>query len=65
MMLPNKYGTMVRAPREIRKPFYFKRKGNELMGNYIDVGMGNYVVFDSEQIRTQEQTKEKDYFQGY
>jgi hypothetical protein len=65
MMLSNKYGTMVRVPREIRKPFSFRRKENELMRNYLDVGMGNYVVFDSEQICTQEQIKEQDSFQGY
>jgi ribonuclease HI len=35
------------------------------MRNYLDVGMGNYVVFDSEQICTQEKIKEQDSFQGY
>jgi len=57
MMLPNKDGTMVRVPIEIRKPFSFIRKEKELMTNNLDVGMGNYVVFDSEQIYTQEKIK--------
>lgn len=47
MMLPNKDGTMVRVPREVRKPFSFRKKENELMKNYLDAGMGNYVAFDS------------------
>jgi hypothetical protein len=46
MMLLNKYGTMIRVPLEPRKPFSFKKKDNELMQYYIDVGIGNYVVFD-------------------
>jgi hypothetical protein len=37
MMLPNKYGTMLRVPREPRKPFSFKKKDNELMQGYVDV----------------------------
>jgi len=57
MMLSNKYGTTVRVPKEIRKPFSFKRKENELMINYLDVVRGNYVFSDSEQICTQEQIK--------
>jgi hypothetical protein len=49
MMFPNKYGIiMIRVPREPRKPFYFKKKENELMQYYIDVGIGNYVVLDPE-----------------
>jgi len=30
MMLPRKYGTMVRAPREVMKLFSFIKKENEL-----------------------------------
>jgi hypothetical protein len=39
MMFPNKYGTMVRVPRENRNPISFKKKENEVMQNYIDVGI--------------------------
>jgi hypothetical protein len=49
MMLPNKDGTMMRVPCEPRKPFSFKKKYNELMQGYVDVGMGNYVMLDQEQ----------------
>jgi ribonuclease HI len=64
MMLPQKNGTMVRVPREVKKSVSFKKKENELMRNYLDVGMGNYVVFDSEQLNIPKQEKEND-FQGY
>jgi hypothetical protein len=47
IMLLNKYGTMVIVPREVRKPFSLRRKENEFVRNYLDVGMGNYVFFDS------------------
>jgi hypothetical protein len=53
MMFPNKYGTMVRVPREIRKHFSFRRKENELMRNYLNARMGKHVVFDLKQICTQ------------
>ena len=43
MMLPNKYGTMIRVPQEHIKPISFKKKENEVMQNYVDVGIGNYV----------------------
>jgi hypothetical protein len=64
MMLPHKNGTMVRVPREVRKSVSFRKKENELMRNYLDVGMGNYVVFYSEQLNIPKQEKEN-YFQGY
>jgi hypothetical protein len=48
MMLPNKYGTMIRVPREHRNPISFKKKENEVMKNYVDAGIGNYVVFSTE-----------------
>jgi hypothetical protein len=57
MMLPNKDGMMVRVPREVRKPLSFKKKENELMRSYLGAGIGNYVVFDSEQICPQVQKK--------
>jgi hypothetical protein len=46
MMLPNKYGTMVRVPWEPIKFFSFKKKYNELMQDYIDAEIGNYVVLE-------------------
>jgi hypothetical protein len=39
MMLPGKEGAMIKVPREPRKPFSFKKKDNELMEDYIDVGL--------------------------
>jgi hypothetical protein len=44
MMFPNKDGTMVRVHREARKHVSFRKKENELMENYVDAGVGNYVV---------------------
>jgi hypothetical protein len=38
-MLPNKDGMMVKVPRETRKIKSFKKKENEVMENYIDVGL--------------------------
>jgi hypothetical protein len=64
MMFPNKYGTMIRVPREPRKPFSFKKKDNELMQDYIDVGIGNYVVLDQEQTNISKQ-EVKNYFEGF
>jgi hypothetical protein len=46
MMLPGKEGVMIKVPREPRKPFSFKKKENELMEDYIDVRIGNYVILD-------------------
>jgi hypothetical protein len=31
------------------KPFSFNKKDNELMEDYVDVGIGNYVILDMEQ----------------
>jgi len=50
MMLPNKDGTMARFPREARKLASFIKKENKMMENYIDVGIGNYVVLSLEKI---------------
>jgi hypothetical protein len=44
MMLLDKEGVMIKVPREPRKPFSFKKKDNELMEDYIDDGIGNYVI---------------------
>jgi hypothetical protein len=48
MMLPGKDGEMIKVPREPIKPFSFKKKDNELMEYYIDVGVGNYAIQDME-----------------
>jgi hypothetical protein len=48
MMLPRKEGAIIKVTREPRKPFSFKKKDNELMEDYIDVGIGNYVILDME-----------------
>ena len=44
MMLPNKYGTMIRVPRENINLTSFKKKENKVMQNYIDVGIRNHIV---------------------
>jgi len=54
MIFLNKDKKMVRVPREVRKPFSFRRKENELMRNYLDARIGKYVFFDSKNIFTQE-----------
>jgi hypothetical protein len=43
-ILTNKDGTMVRVSRENRMPISLKKKDNEVMKNYVDDGIGNYVV---------------------
>jgi hypothetical protein len=50
MMLPNKYGTMIRVPQEKRKSISFRKKENEVMQNYVDARIGNYVVFNTKKI---------------
>ena len=64
MMFPKKYGTMDRVPRESRKPISFKKKENEVMHNYIDARIGNYVVLNIEQIIPPKQDEEN-YFQSF
>jgi ribonuclease HI len=64
MMLPNKDGTMIRVPQEHRKPISFKKKETEMMQNYVDVGIGNYVVFNTEQLNSPKKNEEN-YFQGF
>jgi len=58
MMLSNKDGTMIKVPQENRNPISFKKKGNEVMKNYVDAGIGNYVVFSTEQINPLKQDEE-------
>jgi hypothetical protein len=64
MMLPNKDGTMMRVPREPRKPFSFKKKYNELMQGYVDADIGNYAMLDQEQHDVSE-IEEENYFKGF
>jgi ribonuclease HI len=54
---------MIKVPREPRRPFSFKKKDNELMEDYIDVGIGNYAILDMEQI--DDIKNEDNYFVGY
>jgi ribonuclease HI len=63
MMLPNKDGTMLKVPRENRNPFSFKKKENELMEDYVDAGIRNYVVLDSEQ--SEDFKREENSFTGF
>jgi hypothetical protein len=69
MMLPEKEGAMIKVPREPRRPFSFKKKDNELMEDYIDVGIKNYVILDMEQIEILEQIQcmenQENSFEGY
>jgi len=64
MMLSNKYEAMIRVPQEPRKPFYFKKNDNELMQDYIDASIGNYIVLDPEQTYISKQ-EVKYYFEGF
>jgi hypothetical protein len=48
MMLPDKEGAMIKVPHEPKRPFFLKKKDNELMKYYIDVGIVNYVILDME-----------------
>jgi hypothetical protein len=69
MMLPSKEGEMIKVLCEPRKPFSFKKKDNELMEDYIDVGIGNYVFLDmehSEILEKVQDTKNQEYkFEGF
>jgi hypothetical protein len=47
-MLLKKYGTMWKVLHEPKKPFSFKKEDNEMMQDYIDVGIGNYAILDLE-----------------
>jgi hypothetical protein len=68
MMLPDK-GVMIKVPREPRRPFSFKNKDNELMEDYIDVGIKKYDILDMEKIEDLEKTKDmnnqENQFEGY
>jgi hypothetical protein len=47
-MISNKYGTMIKVPRENRNIISFMKKKNEVVKNYVDIGIGNYVFFSNE-----------------
>jgi hypothetical protein len=68
MLLLDKERAMIKVPRESKKPLSFKKKDNELMEDYIDVWIGNYVILDMEHIEILEQiqyTKNQDHmFEG-
>jgi hypothetical protein len=49
------------SPRETRKLKSFRKKENEVLENYIDVRIGNYVVLSPEQVNPLKQ-EEEDYF---
>jgi hypothetical protein len=63
MMLLNKDGTVVKVPRESRKSISFKKKDNELMQDYVDARIGNYVELDLKQPSISKQEREN-YFEG-
>jgi ribonuclease HI len=69
MMLPGKDGAMIKVPHELRKPFSFKKKENELMEDYIDVKIGNYVILDMKHNKSLEQVQglgnQECLFEGY
>jgi hypothetical protein len=69
MMLPGKEGAMIKVPHKPKKPFSFKKKNNELMEDYIDVGIGNYAILDMEHIeileKIQEMENQEHPFEGY
>jgi len=63
MILHDKDGEMINIPREPRRHFSFKKKDNELMEDYIDVGIGNYAILNMDYI---DYIKNEDnYFAGY
>jgi len=69
MMLPGKEGVIIKVPRELRKLFSLKKKDNELMEYYIDVGIGNYAILDMEHNEILEQVQDREnqefFFEGY
>jgi hypothetical protein len=63
MMFPDKYEAMIKVPCEPRRSFSFKKMDNELMKDYIDVGIRNYAILDKEQIEDME--NQDNNFVGY
>jgi len=64
MMLPSKNETMIRVPQKHIKSISFKKKENEVIQNYVDAGIENYVVFIIEQISLPKHDEEIS-FQGF
>jgi hypothetical protein len=58
MMLPDKGGSMIKVPRESRRPFSFKNKDNELMEYYVDARIRNYAILDMEKIEDLEKIQD-------
>ena len=58
MMLLDNEGEMIKVPHEPIRPFYFKKKDNELMEDYINVGIRNYVILDMEHIEDMEKIQD-------
>jgi ribonuclease HI len=58
-----------KIPREPKRPLYLKKKDNELMEYYIDVGIRKHVIIDMEQIESLEKIQcmenEERSFDGY
>jgi ribonuclease HI len=69
MMLPRKEGAMIKVPHKPRKHLSFKKKDNELMEDYIDDGIGNYVILDMEHNeileKVQDMENQECMFEGY
>jgi hypothetical protein len=49
---------MIKVPCEPIKPFSFNKKDNELMEDYIDSSIGNYVILDIENNEILEQLQD-------
>jgi hypothetical protein len=60
---------MIKVPYEPNKSFSFKKKDNELMEDYIDVGIGNYDILHIEHNKILEQVQymenQECMFEGY
>ena len=46
MMLPNMDGSLTRVPHETKKHVFFQNKEENGMDNFLDMGLGNYVVLE-------------------
>ena len=46
MMLPNKDGSIIRFPHEAKNIVCFEGKEYYEMDNFLDMGLGNYVVLE-------------------
>ena len=46
MILPNTYGSFTKVPHEVKKPICYQRKEDLGMDNFLDMGLGNYVVLN-------------------